>query len=86
MTLQRGDSGWGSNQSAPQKLLHLVGCREAKARADLPKHPGTAKRSEGSDHCTKSPHFSTAASAGPHGITGTEEVEFFGDPSISLSE
>jgi hypothetical protein len=43
MTLQSGDSGWG-NQSAPQKLLHLVGCREAKARADLPKHPGTAKR------------------------------------------
>jgi hypothetical protein len=43
MTLQSGDSGWG-NQSAPQKLLHLVGCREAKALPDLPKRPGTAKR------------------------------------------
>jgi len=43
MTLQSGDSGWG-NQSAPQKLLHLVGCREAKARPDLPKPPETPKR------------------------------------------
>jgi hypothetical protein len=43
MTLQSGDSGWG-NQSAPQKLLHLVGCREAKAPPDPPKRPGTANR------------------------------------------
>jgi hypothetical protein len=43
MTLQSGDSGWG-NQSAPQKLLHLVGCREAKPLPDLPKRHGTAKR------------------------------------------
>lgn len=43
MTQQSGDSGWG-NQSAPQKLLHLVGCREAKAQPGLPKHPGTVKR------------------------------------------
>lgn len=32
MAQQRGDSG---NQSAPQKLLHLVGCRE-KARPKPP--------------------------------------------------
>ncbi len=33
----------------------------------------------------QSAHFSTWPSA-PHGITGTDEVEFFGEPSISLSE
>jgi hypothetical protein len=43
MTQQSGDSGWG-NQSAPQKLLHLVGCREAKTQPDLPKSSGAAKR------------------------------------------
>ena len=43
MTLQSGDSGWG-NQSAPQKLLHLVGCREQKASLELPQRPRPAKR------------------------------------------
>jgi hypothetical protein len=43
MTLQSGDSGWG-NQSAPQKLLHLVGCREQKAPSELPQRPRPAKR------------------------------------------
>ena len=38
MAQQRGDSG---NQSAPQELLHLVGCRE-KVRPHPPKAP--AKR------------------------------------------
>ena len=38
MAQQRGDSG---NQSAPQELLHLVGCRE-KAQLHQPKVP--AKR------------------------------------------
>ncbi len=33
-----------------------------------------------------SPHFWTAESADPQGMMGTEEVEFLGDPSISLSE
>jgi hypothetical protein len=33
MSLQYGDSGRG-NESAPQKLLQLVGCREPKARAE----------------------------------------------------
>lgn len=33
-----------------------------------------------------SPHFCTVASAAPQGMIGTLEVEFFGDPSISLSE
>jgi hypothetical protein len=31
-------------------------------------------------------HFWIALSADPHGMIGTEDVEFFGDPSISLSE
>jgi hypothetical protein len=43
MTLQSGDSGWG-NQSAPQKLLHLVGCREQKAPPELAQRPIPAKR------------------------------------------
>jgi hypothetical protein len=33
MSLQYGDSGRG-NESAPQKLLQLVGCRELKARTE----------------------------------------------------
>lgn len=33
-----------------------------------------------------SPHFCTVASPPPQGMIGTEEVEFFGEPSISLSE
>jgi hypothetical protein len=40
MAQQRGDS---ANQSAPQGLLHLVGCRE-KARPHRPKDP--AKRQD----------------------------------------
>ena len=43
MTLQSGDSGWG-NQSAPQILLHLVGCREQKAPPELSQRPDRAKR------------------------------------------
>jgi hypothetical protein len=31
------------------------------------------------------PHF-WIWSAAPHGMIGTDEVEFFGEPSISLSE
>ena len=43
MTQQSGDSGWGT-QCAPQKLVHLVGCREAKDRPDQLKRPDRAKR------------------------------------------
>jgi hypothetical protein len=43
MTLQSGDSGWG-NQSAPQKLLHLVGCREQKSPPELTQRPTPTKR------------------------------------------
>ena len=34
----------------------------------------------------KSAHFCTAVSAAPQGMIGTLEVEFLGEPSISLSE
>jgi hypothetical protein len=40
MAQQSDQSGYG-NQSAPQGLLHLVGCRE-KARPDRPKVPSRA--------------------------------------------
>jgi hypothetical protein len=43
MTQQSGDSGWGT-QCAPQKLVHLVGCREAKDRPDQLKRPDRAER------------------------------------------
>jgi hypothetical protein len=33
MTQQCGDLGRG-NESAPQKFVHLVGCRDAKARPE----------------------------------------------------
>jgi hypothetical protein len=33
MAQQCGDSGRG-NQSAPQKLVHLIGCRDPKARTE----------------------------------------------------
>jgi hypothetical protein len=47
MTQQCGDSGRG-NQSTPQKLVHLVGCREpkdpgVKARTERPIRPGPPK-------------------------------------------
>jgi hypothetical protein len=35
MAQQRCDHNWG-NQWAPQKLLHLVGCREPKPRPTAP--------------------------------------------------
>jgi hypothetical protein len=43
MTQQSGDSGWGT-QCAPQKLVHLVGCREAKDRPDQLKRADGTKR------------------------------------------
>ena len=33
----------------------------------------------------KSEHFSTSFAPGPQGSTGTLDVEFFGEPSTSLS-
>jgi hypothetical protein len=41
MSQQRGDNG---NQSAPQKFVQLVGCRDAKARPDPWVRPAPAKR------------------------------------------
>jgi hypothetical protein len=43
MTQQSGDSGWGT-QSAPQKLLHLVGCRDPNVRPAPSKRRDPAKR------------------------------------------
>jgi hypothetical protein len=37
-------------------------------------------------YCTKSPHFSIVALPEPQGMTGTDDVEFFGEPSINVSE
>jgi len=45
MSLQRGDSGRG-NESAPQKFVQLVGCRDPKARLEpwVRPRPAPAKR------------------------------------------
>ena len=45
MTQQSGDSG-RCNQSAPQKFVHLVGCRDPKARPEpwVRTRPDPAKR------------------------------------------
>jgi hypothetical protein len=43
MSQQRGDSGRG-NQSAPQKLVQLVGCRDSKLRPEPLVRPRPAKR------------------------------------------
>jgi hypothetical protein len=43
MTQQSGDGARG-NQSAPQKLVHLVGCRDRKARAEPWVRPSPVKR------------------------------------------
>jgi len=43
MAQQSGDSGRG-NQSAPQKLVHLVGCRDPKARPEQWVRPAPAPR------------------------------------------
>ena len=41
MSQQCGDSG---THSTPQKFVQLVGCRESRARAELPLRPAPAKR------------------------------------------
>ena len=45
MSQQRGDSGRG-NESAPQKFVQLVGCRDPKARSEpwVRPRPAPAKR------------------------------------------
>jgi len=45
MSLQRGDSGRG-NESAPQKFVQLVGCRDPKAQFEpwVRPRPAPAKR------------------------------------------
>ena len=62
----------------------MHGLKHGFARARFP--PSSKLRRFGSGYWMNSPHFWTDASAAPQGIMGTEEVEFFGDPSISLSE
>ena len=46
-----------------------------------PRMPGNVKGSLAQGYSTKSPHFGSAVSL-PHGMIGTVEVEFFGEPSI----
>ena len=41
---QQCDNGSHGNQSAPQGLVRLVGCREIKVRSQPPAYPGPVKR------------------------------------------
>jgi hypothetical protein len=43
MAQQGGDSGRG-NLSAPQKFVHLVGCRQPKTRPEVSLRPAPVKR------------------------------------------
>jgi hypothetical protein len=43
MPLQRGESGRG-NESVPQKLVHLVGCRDPNVRPGVRPQPAPAKQ------------------------------------------
>jgi hypothetical protein len=47
--------------------------------------PGTRPGMTKNYFSTQSAHFGTSVVA-PHGMIGTVEVEFFGEPSISRSE
>jgi hypothetical protein len=63
---------------------------DAKPRGYCPVLAGftpamTEERWVAAQRSTQSAHFSTW-SVVPHGMIGTEEVEFFGEPSMSLSE
>jgi hypothetical protein len=57
---------------APERIVDID-----RHRSALPPPPAHGS--------TQSAHFWISSPA-PHGITGTEEVEFFGEPSMSLSE
>jgi hypothetical protein len=48
-------------------------------------YTSAASKHERRAYSTQSAHFCTS-SPPPHGITGTEDVEFFGEPSIRRSE
>ena len=79
------------NQSAPQKFVHWwdaaiprPGPNHGSARA-LPSK-ALKQATPSLRYWMNSPHFWTAVSPAPQGMIGTEEVEFFGEPSISLSE
>jgi len=66
----------GERLKAPAKTLRprSINLASAQARAKL------------AAYWMKSPHFCIAPSAAPQGMIGTLDVEFFGEPSISLSE
>jgi hypothetical protein len=68
--------------SRPQSAARNLGSPASRPRETVT----SGARYSGCAYCTNSPHFCTDASAAPHGMIGTEEVEFLGDPSISLSE
>jgi len=61
----------------PERIVHIDRHRFAPNLAALPSPPAA--------YSTQSAHFCTS-SLPPQGITGTVEVEFFGEPSMSLSE
>jgi hypothetical protein len=46
MSEQRGDSGRGNVAASPQKLVHLVGCRDPKVRSEpwIRPQPAAVKR------------------------------------------
>ena len=91
MSQQGGDSGHGDNRRRKNSCSWWAAATPRPGPNRGSGRVAPAKRVSSGipwfrDHWMNSPHFCTAASAAPQGMIGTEEVEFFGEPSISLSE
>jgi hypothetical protein len=76
------------HDAAAHRFWPAVDAAEIRATRRLPRSERRAQRWAlvRAVHWIKSAHFCTTASAAPQGMIGTVEVEFFGEPSISLSE
>ena len=70
-------------EAAPQAFVRLTGSHLAKPRAS--RDHITVRKAQ-SEEIAALLDVLAALGVGPHGMIGTVEVEFFGDPSISLSE
>jgi hypothetical protein len=87
--IQEGpDKDLSRHDAAAHRFWPAVDAAEIRATRRLPRSERRAQRWAlvRAVHWIKSAHFCTTASAAPQGMIGTVEVEFFGEPSISLSE
>jgi hypothetical protein len=74
----------GTKQS--RRKDHTFACLRLVAGLPSPATAPLLLLDEVAFYWMKSPHFCTLLSAAPQGMIGTVDVEFLGEPSISLSE